>query len=90
MELTMLTGLLLGRRFDYPDILRKPTDTILRQYKAGGASLRRLWYIFMFSAVLFTPVPVMVQQGFQPDVPGFLTVLQRRSVFWRGWFNPSD
>jgi hypothetical protein len=69
-----ITFLLLGRTFEYPDILRKPTDTILRQYEAGGAPLRRLWYIFMFSAVLFTPVPVMVQQIFQPDVPWFLTV----------------
>jgi hypothetical protein len=69
-----ITFLLLGRTFEYPDILRKPTDYILRQYKAGGASLRRLWYIFMFSAVLFTPVPVMVQQVFQPEAPWFLTV----------------
>jgi Domain of unknown function (DUF4386) len=69
-----VTFLLLGRAFEYPDILRKPTDYVLRQFKAGGTSLRRLWYAFMFSAVLFTPVPVMVQQLFQPDVPGFLVV----------------
>jgi len=69
-----ITFLLLGRTFEYPDILRKPTDYILRQYHAGGASLRRLWYLFMLSAVLFTPVPVMVQQVFQPEVPWFLTV----------------
>jgi uncharacterized protein DUF4386 len=69
-----VTFLLLGRAFEYPDILRKPTDYVLRQFKAGGAPLRRLWYAFMFSAVLFTPVPVMVQQVFQPDVPGYLVV----------------
>jgi hypothetical protein len=69
-----VTFLLLGRAFEYPDILRKPTDYVLRQFKAGGASLRRLWYAFMFSAVLFAPVPVMVEQLFQPDVPGFLVV----------------
>jgi hypothetical protein len=69
-----ITFLLLGRAFEYPDILRKPTDYVLRQFKAGGASLRRLWYAFMFSAVLFAPVPVMVEQLFQPDVPGFLVV----------------
>ena len=69
MELTTLTGLLLilvpiafnatffrlQRAFEYPDILRKPTDTILRRFKEGGAPLRRLWYAFAFSAVLFTP-----------------------------------
>ena len=69
-----VTFLLLGRAFEYPDILRKPTDYVLRQFKAGGASLRRLWYAFMFSAVLFTPVPVIVQQLFQPEVPSFLVV----------------
>jgi hypothetical protein len=69
-----VTFLLLGRAFEYPDILRKPTDYVLRQFKAGGASLRWLWYAFMFSAVLFTPVPVIVQQLFQPEVPSFLVV----------------
>ena len=69
-----VTFLLLGRAFEYPDILRKPTDYILRQFKAGGASLRRLWYAFTFSAVLFSIVPVMVQQLFEPDVPWFLLV----------------
>jgi Domain of unknown function (DUF4386) len=88
MDLTTLTGLflivvpiafnvtfiLLGRAFEYPDILRKPTDYILRQFKAGGASLRRLWYAFMFSAILFTPVPVLVQQVFQADIPWYLVI----------------
>ena len=88
MKLTMITGLLLiivpiafnvtflllGRAFEYPDILRKPTDYILRQFKAGGAPLRRLWYAFTFSAVLFTVVPVMVQQVFGPDAPWYLVV----------------
>ena len=69
-----VTFLMLGRAFEYPAILRKPTDYIMRQFKAGGASLRRLWYAFTFSTILFTPVPVMVQQVFQPDVPWFLAV----------------
>src|SRR4030095_2016801 len=88
MKLTTITGLflilvpimfnvtfiMLGRAFEYPDILRKPTDYIMRQFKAGGASLRRLWYAFTFSTILFTPVPVMVQQVFQSDAPWFLAV----------------
>src|SRR5919108_2273561 len=88
MELITLTGLLLiivpiafnvtffllQRAFEYPDILRKPTDYILRRFKEGGASLRLLWYAFTFSAVLFTPVPVMVQPVFQPDVAWYLLV----------------
>jgi hypothetical protein len=69
-----VTFLLLQRAFEYPDILRKPTETILRRFQQGGASLRRMWYAFTFSAVLFTPVPVLVQQLFQPDVPWYLPV----------------
>jgi hypothetical protein len=69
-----VTFLLLGRAFEYPDILRNPTDQILRQFKAGGTSLRRLWYAFTFSAILFTVVPVMVQQVFGPGAPWYLAV----------------
>ena len=69
-----VTFFLLQRAFEYPDILRKPTDYILRRFKEGGAPLRRIWYVFAFSAVLFTPVPVMVQQVFQPDAPWYLLV----------------
>ena len=88
MKLTTLTGLLLilvpiafnatffllQRAFEYPDILRKPNDYVLRRFKEGGAPLRRLWYAFAFSAVLFTPVPVMVGQVFQPEAPWYLMV----------------
>jgi hypothetical protein len=68
------TFFLLQRAFAYPDILRQPTEIILRRFKEGGAPLRRLWYAFAFSAVLFTPVPVLVHQVFQPDAPWFLAV----------------
>ncbi len=69
-----ITFFLLQRAFEYPDILRQPTETILRRFKQGGAPLRRLWYAFTFSAVLFTPVPVLVQQVFEPDAPWFLVI----------------
>src|SRR5688500_15218357 len=69
-----VTFFLLQRAFEYPDILRKPTDHILQRFKEGGAPLRLLWYAFAFSAVLFTPVPVLVQQVFQPDAPWILVV----------------
>ena len=65
---------LLQRAFEYPDILRQPTDDILRRFKAGGAPLRRLWYAFAVSALLFTPVPILVQQVFGPDAPWYLAV----------------
>ena len=65
---------LLQKAFEYPDILRKPTDYILRRFKEGGAPLRRLWYAFALSAALFIPVPVLVQQIFGSDTPWFLAV----------------
>ena len=66
-----VTFIMLAREFEYPDILRQPTDTILRKFKAGGPHRRGLWYGFMFSALLFAPVPVMVQQVFlKPICPG--------------------
>ena len=68
------TFFLLQRAFEYPDILHKPTDYVLRRFNEGGAPLRGLWYAFAFSAVLFTPVPVLVHQIFQPDAPWFLVV----------------
>jgi len=68
------TFILLQRSFAYPDILRQPTETILQRFKQGGPPLRRLWYAFAFSAVLFTPVPVLVQQVFEPGAPWFLAV----------------
>lgn len=69
-----ITFFLLQRTFEYPDILRKPTKTILQRFKEGGAPLRRLWYAFTFSAMLFIPVPILVQQIFEPDAPWFLVI----------------
>jgi len=68
------TFFLLQRAFEYPDILRKPTDYVLRRFKEGGVPLRRLWYAFAFSAILFTPVPVLVYLVFQPEAPWYLGV----------------
>ena len=34
-----ITFLMLGRAFEYPEVLRKPTDYVLKKFKAGGASL---------------------------------------------------
>lgn len=68
------TFLLLQRAFEYPDILRQPTDTILRRFQAGGAPLRRLWYLFTLAAILFTPAPVLVQLVLGEAAPWYLTV----------------
>jgi cytochrome bd-type quinol oxidase subunit 2 len=53
---------LLTVTFEYPDILREPTDRILRQFDAGGGGLVAIWYGFMLTAVLFVPVAVLVHK----------------------------
>lgn len=58
---------LLARRFDYPDILRRPTEDILNRFQAGGVSLKLLWYGFMLTAVLLAPLAVLLGQVLARD-----------------------
>lgn len=59
--------LLLGQRFDYPNILRRPTEEILTRFQAGGVGLTLTWYGFMLTAVLFAPLAVLLGQVFAGD-----------------------
>jgi hypothetical protein len=43
--------LALGRAFDYPDILRKDADEILRRFAAGGSPLLLRWHALLLSAL---------------------------------------
>jgi hypothetical protein len=81
MNLTQLTGILLillpiafnvtffllQKTFEYPDILRKPTDYILKRFHEGGRYLVGLWYAFMLTGVLFTPVAILTPQVVAPN-----------------------
>jgi hypothetical protein len=58
---------LLQRDFEYPDILRKPTDYILRQFNAGGRRLLVTWYSFAVTGLLFIPMAILVNQVLAPD-----------------------
>jgi hypothetical protein len=51
---------LLAQRFDYPDILRKPTPEVLERFRAGGSSLLLIWWVFALSAVLLAPLVVLL------------------------------
>src|SRR5215213_5728523 len=51
---------LLARSFDYPDILRQPTDQVLARFAAGGSRLVLTWWGFAMSAVLLAPAVVLV------------------------------
>ena len=62
---------LLGKRFDYPNILRKPAAEILDRFHAGGSTLVLLFWMFMLSGLLLIPVVVLFGQalGFTGIVP---------------------
>jgi hypothetical protein len=60
--------------FEYPDILREPTDRILRQFDAGGGGLVAIWYGFMLTAVLFVPVAVLVHRVLARQCTPYMTV----------------
>jgi hypothetical protein len=70
------TFALLGKRFDYPDILRRPANEILDRFRTGGASLIVLWWTFMLSGLLLIPAVVLLGQvlGFTGLVPLAVTV----------------
>jgi hypothetical protein len=50
----------LGRAFDYPDILRRPPDEILRRFHAGGAGLILRWEALLVSALAMLPLAVVL------------------------------
>ena len=70
------TFALLRKRFDYPDILRKPADEILDRFRAEGSSLILLWWAFMLSGLLLIPAVVLLGQslGLTGIVPLAVTI----------------
>jgi hypothetical protein len=67
---------LLGKRFEYPDILRRPTSEVLERFRAGGSSLILLWWTFMLSGLLLIAGAVLLGQvlGFGFIVPVATTI----------------
>jgi len=67
---------LLGKRFDYPDILRRPTAEIFERFRAGGSGLILLWWAFMLSGLLLIAGAVLLGQvlGFEGIVPVAVTI----------------
>lgn len=71
-----ITFSILAMRFDYPDILRRPTTEILEQFHAGGPSLIIVWWAFMMSGLVMIVAVVLLSQtiGFSGVVPLATTV----------------
>ncbi len=64
---------MLQRAFEYPDILRKPTDYILARFQQGGSRLIALWYGFMFTGILMLPLAILAPQVLLPQDTLFIT-----------------
>ncbi len=66
---------LLGKRFGYPDILRRPTPEILQRFREGGPGLILLWWTFMLSGLILIAAAVLLGQvlGFDGIVPVAVT-----------------
>ena len=56
----------LGRAFDYPNILRKEPDEILRRFAAGGSGLILRWQALLVSALAMLPLVVLVAVALEP------------------------
>jgi hypothetical protein len=50
----------LGRAFDYPNILRKEPDEILRRFAAGGSGLLWRWQALLLSALAMLPLVALL------------------------------
>ena len=50
----------LGRAFDYPNILRKEPDEILRRFAAGGSGLLLRWQALVLSALAMLPLAALL------------------------------
>src|SRR4249920_2526910 len=59
----------LAKRFDYPDILRRPTAEILERFRAGGSSLILTWWAFMLSGIAFLVTAVLMGLVLEPGAP---------------------
>ena len=65
---------LLQKTFEYPDILRKPTDYILSQFNKGGHRLVVIWYSFALTGLLFIPIALLVNQVLAEDTMPYMAI----------------
>lgn len=56
----------LGRSFDYPNILRKEPDEILRRFAAGGSGLVLRWQALLLSALAMLPLVALIPVVLEP------------------------
>jgi hypothetical protein len=57
----------LGRAFDYPNILRREPDEILRRFDAGGSGLILRWQALLLSALAMRPLVALIAVFLEPS-----------------------
>jgi Domain of unknown function (DUF4386) len=65
---------LLAQRFDYPDILRRPTREVLERFRVGGQGLVLTWWGFALSAVLFAALAVLLSIAVDDAEPAIVVL----------------
>ena len=66
---------MLAATFDYPDILRRPTDEVLARSAQAARRLVLLWWVFAMTAVALAPTAVLLSSALdgaerRPTRPG--------------------
>lgn len=64
---------MLTMRFDYPDILRKDTASVLKRFYEGGNSLIWTWFAFAVTGLPLIPAYIMMGQKLENKVPSIRT-----------------
>jgi hypothetical protein len=64
----------LAARFDYPDVLRRPTSEVLERFRAGGTGLVLIWWAFALTAVLMVPLVVLLSSAIGDADPALLSL----------------
>jgi hypothetical protein len=71
---------LLAARFDYPDVLRRPTSDVLALFRAGGSRLVLTWWAFALTAVAMVPLVVMLSRAIDDVNPTLLSMTTTTGV----------
>ena len=64
----------LAATFDYPDILRRPTQEVLARFREGGTKLLLWWWIFAMTAAALVPLAVLLARALDGASRTLLTV----------------
>jgi len=59
--------MLLDATFDYPDILRMPTEEVLGRFQTGGNGLIAIWYAMTITAAFFIPIVLSLHKLLTPQ-----------------------